>query len=67
MYSNCSAEVLFITCVVIFLVQEEMMKAKFEAQSKTKELMEVHGAWYPPWLAGHLIRYRSFIENLPWR
>ncbi|KAK9279699.1 hypothetical protein L1049_013379 [Liquidambar formosana] len=38
------------------VAEEEMMKAKFEATSKTKELMEVHGAWIPPWLAVHLIR-----------
>lgn len=44
------------------VAEEEMMKAKFEAQSKTKELMEVHGAWFPPWLAGHLMRYQSFME-----
>lgn len=31
-------------CSFIPLLQEEMMKAKFDANSKTKELMEVTGA-----------------------
>ncbi|XP_022131563.1 myosin-2-like isoform X2 [Momordica charantia] len=33
------------------VAEEEMIKAKFEVTSKTEELMEVHGAWFPPWLA----------------
>lgn len=45
------------------VAEEEMMKAKLEATSRTKELMEVHGAWLPPWLLDHLIRSRSFIET----
>ncbi|KAI3453946.1 hypothetical protein Pfo_010609 [Paulownia fortunei] len=45
------------------IAEEEMMKAKFEAISKTKELMEVHGAWCPPWLAVHLIHYQSLLEK----
>ncbi|KZV19799.1 DNA repair ATPase-related family protein [Dorcoceras hygrometricum] len=45
------------------IAEEEMMKAKFEASSKTKELMEVHGAWFPPWLAEHLFHHRSRLEK----
>lgn len=44
------------------VAEEEMMKAKLEATSRTKELGEVHGAWLPPWLLSHLIRSWSFIE-----
>ncbi|KAG8375302.1 hypothetical protein BUALT_Bualt10G0086200 [Buddleja alternifolia] len=45
------------------IAEEELMKAKFEATSKTKELMEVHGAWLPPWLAVHCIHYQSLLEK----
>ncbi|KAK6116947.1 hypothetical protein DH2020_049322 [Rehmannia glutinosa] len=48
------------------IAEEEMMKAKYEATSKTKELMEVHGAWFPPWLAAHLIHCQSLLET-NWR
>ncbi|CAO2817932.1 unnamed protein product [Amaranthus hypochondriacus] len=44
------------------VAEEEMMKAKLEATSRSKELMEVHGSWLPPWLLDHLLRSRSFIE-----
>ncbi|KAA8526139.1 hypothetical protein F0562_007761 [Nyssa sinensis] len=45
------------------VAEGEMMKAKIEATSKINELMEVHGAWFPPWLAVHLSRCRSFVET----
>ncbi|KAF3446468.1 hypothetical protein FNV43_RR11647 [Rhamnella rubrinervis] len=45
------------------VAEEEMMRAKFDATSKTKELTEVHGAWLPPWLAVHLFHCQSFIET----
>lgn len=45
------------------IAEEEMMKAKFEATSKTKELMEVHGAWFPPWMALYLTYYKSLLEK----
>ncbi|KDP33426.1 hypothetical protein JCGZ_06997 [Jatropha curcas] len=41
------------------VAEEEMMKAKFDATSKTRELMEVHGAWLPPWLAVQLVRFQT--------
>lgn len=44
------------------VAEEEMMKAKLEATSRSKELMEVHGAWLPPWLLDHALRSWSFIE-----
>ncbi|CAL5434784.1 unnamed protein product [Camellia sinensis] len=45
------------------VAEEELMKAKFDATSKTNQLMEVHGAWLPPWLAVHLIHGQSFVET----
>ncbi|KAE8056554.1 hypothetical protein FH972_013322 [Carpinus fangiana] len=43
--------------------EEEMIKAKSEATSKAKELIEAHGSWLPPWLAVHFIRSQSFMET----
>ncbi|GAB4837674.1 hypothetical protein Ancab_002525 [Ancistrocladus abbreviatus] len=43
------------------VAEEEMMKARFEATSRHKELSEVHGAWLPPWLADHFVHFQSFI------
>ncbi|KAJ8634498.1 hypothetical protein MRB53_008765 [Persea americana] len=42
------------------VAEEEMMKAKLDATSKSKELTEIHGAWLPPWFATHLIHFQSF-------
>ncbi|CAN1236178.1 hypothetical protein LINGRAPRIM_LOCUS1651 [Linum grandiflorum] len=41
------------------VAEEELMKAKLEASSKTKELLEVHHAWLPPWLAVQLFRFQK--------
>lgn len=46
------------------IAEEEMIKAKFEVASKTKELIEVHGSWLPTWLAVHFDNYQSLLlEN----
>ncbi|GAY44518.1 hypothetical protein CUMW_082630 [Citrus unshiu] len=45
------------------VAEEEMMRAKFEATSRSKELTEVHSAWLPPWLAVHLLQCQSLIET----
>ncbi|KAM0968613.1 hypothetical protein ACFX13_017241 [Malus domestica] len=45
------------------VAEEEMLKAKFEATLKAKELNEVHGAWIPPWLAVHFMQCQSFLER----
>ncbi|XP_062163658.1 uncharacterized protein LOC133870513 [Alnus glutinosa] len=45
------------------VAEEKMIKAKSEVTSKAKELMEVHGAWLPPWLAVHFVRCQSFMET----
>ncbi|KAL9227193.1 hypothetical protein vseg_002916 [Gypsophila vaccaria] len=44
------------------VAEEEMMKAKLEATSRSRELTEVHGAWFPPWLLDHILRSWSFVE-----
>ncbi|KAK4785607.1 hypothetical protein SAY86_002296 [Trapa natans] len=44
------------------VAEKELIKAKFRASSKTKELLQVHGAWFPPWLALHWARLKSFAE-----
>ncbi|XP_021729265.1 227 kDa spindle- and centromere-associated protein-like isoform X1 [Chenopodium quinoa] len=44
------------------VAEEEMMKAKSEATTRTKELMEVHDAWLPPWFLDHALRSWSFIK-----
>ncbi|KAF4354537.1 hypothetical protein F8388_022259 [Cannabis sativa] len=46
------------------VAEEEMVKAKYEATAKIKELTEVHGAWLPPWLAVHLIQCQVSIMPL---
>ncbi|OWM77250.1 hypothetical protein CDL15_Pgr028887 [Punica granatum] len=48
---------------VLKVAEEEMVKAKFEASSKIKELSEVHGAWLPPWLALHWKCLQSSAEK----
>ncbi|XP_042033417.1 uncharacterized protein LOC121779980 isoform X2 [Salvia splendens] len=45
------------------IAEEELMKAKFEATSRTKDLMQAHGAWLPPWLAVHLNNYQAILEE----
>ncbi|XP_028113114.1 uncharacterized protein LOC114311224 isoform X2 [Camellia sinensis] len=45
------------------VAEEELMKAKFDATSKTNQLMEVHGAWLPPWLAVHLIHGQALEKK----
>ncbi|KAJ4848435.1 hypothetical protein Tsubulata_025878 [Turnera subulata] len=45
------------------VAEEEMLKARFEASAKTKELMEVHTAWLPPWLASHLICFQTHWDE----
>lgn len=43
--------------------EEEMVKFKLEATSKSKELIEVHGAWLPRWFETHLVSFQSFIAT----
>ncbi|KAL0330093.1 UNVERIFIED_CONTAM: hypothetical protein Sradi_4996000 [Sesamum radiatum] len=45
------------------IAEEEMIKAKFEVASKTKELMEVHGSWLPTWLAVHFDNYQAIEKK----
>ncbi|CAH9138316.1 unnamed protein product [Cuscuta epithymum] len=45
------------------VAEEEMVRARSDASTKTRELVEVHGAWLPPWLAVHLIHYQALWEK----
>ncbi|KAK4435654.1 hypothetical protein Salat_0728900 [Sesamum alatum] len=45
------------------IAEEEMIKAKLEVASKTKELMEVHGSWLPTWLAAHFNNYQAIEKK----
>ncbi|KAE8731636.1 hypothetical protein F3Y22_tig00002793pilonHSYRG00163 [Hibiscus syriacus] len=45
------------------IAEEELINTKFEATSKGNELMEVHRAWLPPWLAMQLNRGQAFIKT----
>ncbi|XP_042497745.1 uncharacterized protein LOC122076501 [Macadamia integrifolia] len=47
----------------LLVAEEEMMKAKLEANLKIKELMQVSGAWLPPWLEGHLVHFQSVVAE----
>lgn len=38
--------------------QDEIVRIKFEANSKIEELLEARGAWVPPWLAAHVNQYQ---------
>ncbi|KAK6783930.1 hypothetical protein RDI58_017384 [Solanum bulbocastanum] len=43
------------------VAEEEMMKAKLEASSVSQQLEEVKEGWLPPWLAVHLVHFRSIV------
>nr|GMC63382.1 myosin heavy chain, striated muscle isoform X2 [Ipomoea batatas] len=43
------------------VAEEEMVKAKMEASSISKQLQEIHEGWLPRWLAVHLVHCQSII------
>ncbi|KAM7268373.1 hypothetical protein ACFE04_010539 [Oxalis oulophora] len=43
--------------------EEEMVKAKYEASLKARELTDVHGAWLPPWFALQLSRFQTLTST----
>jgi hypothetical protein len=45
------------------VAEEELMKAKIEAQTKAQELAEAHGSWLPRWLAVHYRTGQSLVET----
>ncbi|CAN6915567.1 unnamed protein product [Brassica oleracea] len=47
----------------IKIAEEEILRTKHEASSKTNELLEAHGSWLPPWLAVHCISIQAYTET----
>ncbi|CAH2077377.1 unnamed protein product [Thlaspi arvense] len=47
----------------IKIAEEEMLRTKLEATSKTRELLEAHGSWLPPWLAAHWFSFQTYTET----
>uniref|UniRef100_M4E5F8 Uncharacterized protein n=1 Tax=Brassica campestris TaxID=3711 RepID=M4E5F8_BRACM len=47
----------------IKIAEEEILRTKHEASSKTNELLEAHGSWLPPWLAVHWISIQAYTET----
>lgn len=43
------------------VAEEEIMKAKLEASSVSEQLEQVKEGWLPPWLAVHLVHFRSIV------
>ncbi|ESQ54056.1 hypothetical protein EUTSA_v10025225mg [Eutrema salsugineum] len=47
----------------IKIAEEEMLRTKLEATSKTKELLKAHGSWLPPWLAVHWFNFQTYADT----
>ncbi|XP_023639825.1 protein MLP1 [Capsella rubella] len=45
--------------------EEEMLRTKHEATTKARELMDVHGAWLPPWLVVHWTKFQT-VAGIHW-
>ncbi|KAM0943253.1 hypothetical protein DsansV1_C13g0120281 [Dioscorea sansibarensis] len=45
------------------VAEEELLRVRFEATSKSKELTEVHEAWLPPWLVSHMDRWQDLTAT----
>ncbi|KAM0946671.1 hypothetical protein DsansV1_C08g0077991 [Dioscorea sansibarensis] len=43
------------------VAEEELMRVQLEATSKSKELTEIHGAWFPHWLAIRIGHCQDFV------
>ncbi|XP_042432829.1 uncharacterized protein LOC122019428 [Zingiber officinale] len=45
------------------VAEEELLRVQLEATTKSKELSQAHGAWFPPWLATHANYYKELATT----
>ncbi|XP_042375020.1 uncharacterized protein LOC121969149 isoform X2 [Zingiber officinale] len=48
------------------VAEEELIRVHLEATTKSKELTQAHGAWFPPWFATHFSYYKE-LATIYWK
>ncbi|XP_074556618.1 uncharacterized protein LOC141812527 [Curcuma longa] len=48
------------------VAEEELIRVRLEATTKSKELTQAHGAWLPPWFATHFSYYKE-LATIHWK